>query len=56
MDSMPDDLDLDSLLFPEQLSLEEERNSSLAVSEYLINNSDSIDLSLYDKIIEVNTR
>ncbi len=55
MDSMPDDLDLDSLLFPEQLSLEEERNSSLAVSEYLINNSDSIDLSLYDKIIEVNT-
>src|SRR5699024_4161692 len=57
-ESLINSINLDRLLTPSQLSLDKERNNSLAVSDYLIRNSENsnIDLSLYSNTLKVNTK
>ena len=53
---MPGDFDLDSLLIPSQVSLSDERNNSLVVSEYLLKNpaSNAVDISSYKNTVTID--
>lgn len=53
--NLDEEFDLDSFLFPSSFSLDEERNSSLAVSEYKLHHEQvHIDLSLYTNTLKLN--